>query len=241
MTPVDPLYRLAEGANHVPSCRYDVEKRAEQLRKDHHGVIDHRHGLYLLALPDVASKPTSGGAIRLGRPRSGPRQSAGIASDDRRTVVPMIAAAAAVVKLLHEFEHDPAVEALFGARWQRPDRASRTTLEVLPWSQFCWRADRVDDLALDVIKSPTQPRAVYGPIFGTGSANSAASWYIELTTGRRRPVVRLRTKTRELAEKANEQHYALGYSAEWGALGPEDKSTEVRMWFEDPRLVAMWR
>ncbi len=104
VTPVDPLYRLAPGASHVPGCRYDVEKRAEQLRKDHHGVIDHRHGLYLLALPDVASKPTSGRAVSLGRPQSGPRQSAGIASDGRRTVAPMIAAAAAVVKLLDEFE-----------------------------------------------------------------------------------------------------------------------------------------
>ncbi|MFF2101162.1 hypothetical protein [Streptomyces sp. NPDC058202] len=158
---------------HTAACRHDLDQRGKQIVDQAPGTVVRKAGQWRLICPPLhhggtgGQKPVPGGPARPGRAGgSGPRvtsKQAGAA----------IASARRIVRILDDFDQDPAVAAEFAA-------VAPTGRRDIPWSEFCRGRADADQLAqalLDQTAAPI-PHAVWGPVHAADAAGRNHDSYV---------------------------------------------------------------
>lgn len=240
---VEPMYRLASGAQHAPRCPFDVERRLQEIVKQNRAVVTEQGGVFRLRLehtPSADLRRQLGQNRELERPGR-PRRPAGIRSDPSRTLPPVLAAAREVARLIEDNDQDADLRSAFTVI--HPDGN-------LTWDEFCWPASRVKELADDLAAHPHRPRAVYGPVLTVPARvlekdGQPSSAIIQFNTAPAHDAVRLRVRTRELGlakrHTARPGTFVLALGAGWAPFPPPPRTpTEIRMWVEHPWELTSW-
>lgn len=234
---------------HTAACRYDLDQRGKQLVDQAPGTVVRKAGQWRLICPPLhhggtgGQKPVPGGPARPARGGgAGPRvtsKQAGAA----------IASARRIVRIIDDFDQDPAVAAEFAA-------VAPNGRRDIPWSEFCRGRADADQLAqalLDGTAAPI-PHAVWGPVHAADAAGrNHDSYVVQYEASNRVHIddkpVRLRVAVRSTQADwigANTRSgQVLGYG--YWQLFPTDPAKarrqgwiELQLWVKQPWQAARW-
>jgi hypothetical protein len=148
---------------------------------------------------------------------------------------PVIKAAAAIVRLLRRFDHDPAARAKFRARYGQ---------RLFTWSEFCFDVGHdVKRLVQEIGADAERPYAVVGTVKDAGAAASGGSYLLQLNT--RIPVRTSDGDRIQIFVRAHDQSRLSGAIGDtvacygrWSLFAPPRGGVWATLWTDELGAVA---
>lgn len=238
-TQVMAFYRLTGNGEHDPGCDYDFKNRAENIIRDSRGTLVKDGEDYELRLPDPDTiEPPDP------RPPGNPGEPTARLSvtTSNHTLVPALSTAAAIVRLLREFDDDPDAARRFRARYAG---------KKLRWNQFCRHATEAAAIAAHLERPPKtrHPLAVHGTVRDIGTAHSGNTQqlrdehedYLDHAGERRRLRIVVRSRNPDTFTDLHPGDRWLGYGHWRLWLAPRAPIAEIQLWIDGPWSLATWR
>jgi hypothetical protein len=232
-------YAVTKYGEHDPGCRYDFQNRAERVIQDSRGTVVRDGDIYELCLPDPDKvEPPD----RLPPSRAGHPQARLQVSTSDRTLTPALGSAARIVRLLHDFDDDPAAARRFRARY-----AGRK----ITWARFCRSTTETAAIAshLNEPAAGQHPLALHGIVGTVGQASSGNTYqlrddhegYLDHADGQRRLRVVVRSKNADTFTRVQPGDTWLGYGHWQLWIAARVPIVEIQLWIDGPWSLATGR